>query len=81
MILLNDFAISGDWLAVIIALTAIDLLWKGAALWKAATMHDTVWFIVLLVINSAGILPLMYLWVNSANEIKTLNLHSHGPPW
>lgn len=38
-----------------------DLVWKGIALWKAARNGKTVWFVAMLIINSAGILPILYL--------------------
>ncbi len=54
-----------DWqlmLAGIVLLILWELVWKGIALWHAAKMGKTVWFIALLIINSAGILPLFFLW-------------------
>jgi len=45
-----------------IILFAWSLLWKGIALWRAAKSDQRNWFIVLLVINTAGILELLYLF-------------------
>lgn len=42
-------------------LMAWTLVWKGLALWFAARGAQKVWFIVLLVINAAGILEIIYL--------------------
>jgi Family of unknown function (DUF5652) len=42
-----------------------ELAWKGLALWRAAQQSQRIWFIALLVINSAGILPIGYLLVTS----------------
>jgi len=39
----------------------IDLVLKGLALWRAARSSQKAWFIALLVINSLGILPAIYL--------------------
>jgi len=42
-----------------------SLVWKGMALWKAARQGSTPWFVALLVINTAGILEILYLYVFS----------------
>ncbi|MEI7838432.1 MAG: DUF5652 family protein [bacterium] len=39
----------------------IDLVLKGFALWRASRNKHRVWFIILLVVESAGLLPLIYL--------------------
>lgn len=46
------------WLA---PLMIIDLILKGFALWKAGRNNHLYWFIALLLINSLGILPIIYL--------------------
>lgn len=49
-----------------ITLAAIwSLPWKGVALWKAAQKKDPYWFIALLVINTVGILEILYIFVFS----------------
>lgn len=50
---------SNVWL-LLIALW--QLPWKGVALWKAARMKDTVWFVVLLVVNTLAILEILYIF-------------------
>jgi hypothetical protein len=47
------------WLFVVLAVW--DLIWKGIALWKAAKNNQRNWFILLLIINSFGIFPIIYL--------------------
>ena len=42
----------------------IDLILRGFALWKSARKGQNVWFIFLLIVNSMGILPLIYLLLN-----------------
>ena len=44
------------------------VVWKGLALWKAARKGSSVWFIALLVINTIGILEMLYIYIFS--EIK-----------
>jgi hypothetical protein len=48
----------------------IDLILRGFALWKSAKKNQNVWFIALLVVNSLGILPLIYLVLNRENISK-----------
>ncbi len=38
------------------------LVWKGLALWRASKQAQRNWFIVLLVLNTVGILDLIYLF-------------------
>lgn len=36
-------------------------VWKGIALWKCGRNNQLVWFVVLFILNTAGILPIIYL--------------------
>lgn len=36
--------------------------WKGVALWKAARRAEKVWFVALLVVNTVGILEILYVF-------------------
>lgn len=50
------------WARVALALVVIwDLVWRGMALWQAARRRQPVWFVCLLVLNTAGVLPIVYL--------------------
>ncbi len=40
-------------------------VWKLLALWKSARKGSVIWFIVLAVFNTAGILPILYIFVFS----------------
>lgn len=51
--------------ALIIVLMLWSLVWKGIALWKAARNSAKVWFTVLLVVNTIGILEILYIYVFS----------------
>lgn len=46
----------------LLALLAWSLMWKGLALWRAAQRGEVVWFIVFLLVNTAGILEIIYLF-------------------
>jgi len=54
------FAISG-LTALIIVVAAWSLVWKGIALWVSARNHQRAWFVVMLIVNTAGILEIIYL--------------------
>ena len=38
-----------------------SIIWKGIALWKCGRKNQLVWFIFILIFNTAGILPIIYL--------------------
>ena len=38
-----------------------EVVWKGIALWRAARNGHQIWFIFLLIVNSVGILPIIYI--------------------
>ena len=39
--------------------------WKGVALWKASHKGSKPWFIVMLVLNTVGVLEILYIFVFS----------------
>ena len=45
-----------------------SVVWKGLALWKAAQKSDKWWFIAMLVINTAGILEILYIYIFSKKK-------------
>jgi hypothetical protein len=45
----------------IILVLFFELVMKGFALWKCGRNNQPIWYIAILIINSAGILPLIYL--------------------
>ena len=44
--------------------------WKLAALWKSARKGSIVWFIVLALVNTVGILEILYIFVFSEMNMK-----------
>jgi len=55
---------------IFIILMLWALVWKGIALWKAAQNSAKVWFIVLLIVNTLGILEILYIYVFSKKRVK-----------
>ncbi len=48
---------------LIIAVVVIwTLVWKGLALWRSATLRQKKWFLAFLIINTLGILEIIYLF-------------------
>jgi len=58
-------ALGPPQMLVIVLLAVWSLVWKGMALWKSARHAHKVWFVVLLVTNTVGILDILYLYVFS----------------
>lgn len=63
-----DINISNNWTVVIAVVVIWELCWKGAALWKASQNNQHVWFVLLFVLNTAGILPIIYLLTHWGTE-------------
>ena len=42
-------------------LIAWSVIWKGTALWHAARNRQLVWYLALLIVNTVGILEIVYL--------------------
>ena len=59
---------------LLIPFMILDLILRGFALWKSAKKSQNIWFIALLVVNSMGILPLIYLLLNR-NPIVNIDKH------
>lgn len=38
-----------------------SIIWKGVALWKSARYGQKAWFVVLLIVNTVGLLEIIYL--------------------
>lgn len=55
-------------LVVTILLWVWSVPWKGYALWKAAGLKQKWWFIVLLLVNTIGVLEILYIFVFSKHS-------------
>jgi len=50
------------WIIIaVVVLSVWSAIWKGIALWKSGRNNQIVWFIVLFLIGTAGILEIIYL--------------------
>jgi len=57
-----------DFSIAFVLVLAWSLLWKGWALWKAAQRKQKIWFVVILLINTVGILDILYVFIFSNDE-------------
>lgn len=48
--------------AFVLPLVLWSSFWKGWALWKASQKRQLVWFIILLLVNTLGILEIAYIF-------------------
>lgn len=55
----------GAAILILFIISVWALVWKGLALWKSARKGSKVWFVVLLIINTFGILEILYIFVFS----------------
>lgn len=56
-----------------------SLAWKGVALWKAASLKQRNWFIALLVLNTIGILEIVYLFKFAKKPLTISEMKSWIP--
>lgn len=59
------------WAPLVGLLILWSLVWKGMALWRAAHRSEKVWFIVFLVVNTLGILEIIYLYFIAKDKPST----------
>ncbi|HLC74049.1 MAG TPA: DUF5652 family protein [Candidatus Nanoarchaeia archaeon] len=63
--------LSASIFALLIILGIWELIWKAIALWKAARNNHKVWYVIILIINTIGILPILYIYVFSKKKKKS----------
>lgn len=60
--------LSPAWIVVLIVVIIWSAIWKMLALWKSARNNSLVWFIVFALINTLGILEILYIYVFSRRK-------------
>jgi len=60
------------WLQVVFFIASLwEIAWKGFGLWRAGKNNEPIWFIFMLIVNTAGILPIVYLaWFDKKKTNK-----------
>ncbi len=56
----------------LLVLVLWSVFWKGLALWHSAQRNQPWWFAIMLVINTAGILEIIYLFGVAKLSFSTL---------
>lgn len=69
------FAFLGPLIVVVVLWS---IFWKGLALWHSARRAQHWWFVVLLVVNTAGILEIIYLFGIAKLSVNQL-FSKHAP--
>lgn len=61
---MQDFLNQGPvFIWVFLILIVWSFVWKGLALWQSARNGHKGWFVALLLINTLGILEILYIYV------------------
>ena len=65
------FSVIKPWMIILLVIVAIwDSVWKLIALWKAGRNNHLAWFICIAVINTLGILPIVYILMNRKDKTQ-----------
>lgn len=65
---------------LLVLVLAWTLVIKGIALWRSARNSQKVWFVVLLIVNTLGILELVYLiWFAKQSPVSAPAADSSAP--
>lgn len=65
------------WLMTVIVVWSI--FWKAVATWRAARNNQLVWFIALFVINTVGVLEIIYLAFFAKKGVKVDSKRPKNP--
>lgn len=66
----NVYSQPSGWMIFgLILLMSWEMVWKGMALWFSAKNQQKGWFVVLFILNTLGLLPIIYLvWFRPKTE-------------
>jgi len=57
------------WVKLVVILLAIwELVWKLLGMWKSARNNHPVWFICIAILNTLGVLPIIYILMHRGSE-------------
>ena len=60
--------LTGAMLLIMPLVVVWSMVWKGIALWRAGRNDNLVWFIVLFIVNTLGILEIIYIFAFSRRK-------------
>lgn len=58
----NAYGSNNFW-SFIFLVAIWELVWKGLALWRAGRLNQGIWFVIILIFNTLGLLPIIYLLI------------------
>ena len=74
--LLNISTQLGIPILLLVIILVWTVIWKLLALWKSARKGSIIWFIILALFNTVGIIPILYIFIFSKmkfSELKSKN--------
>lgn len=69
----NPAAVTSLWLIALLW----TFFWKGLGLWRSAQQKQNIWFVAILIINSLGLLEIIYLFSFSKEKLTLTNLKNY----
>ncbi len=76
--LIQHLGITAKTLAIILAVISVwEIIWKGFGLWAAGRNRQPWWFVAMLVLNSIGIIPIIYLFFFQPEEAEAQDLENN----
>lgn len=60
----------GGFGPIILLLGVWDVAWKGYGMWKAGRNNEPNWFVAILLLNTIGILPILYIYLFAKDAKK-----------
>lgn len=67
----TSFLLEPVFIVFIVVLSIWDAVWKLIALWKSARNNHLAWFICIAIINSVGILPIVYILMHRNKPVES----------
>jgi len=64
----------------LLVLIAWSLVWKGLALWRAAKRGEKIWFVVFMIVNTVGILEIIYLFLITGAKFSDFKMPQSETP-
>jgi len=70
-LLFNLYQEPTGFFAGIVVVSLWSLVWKGFGLWHSARNKQKRWYVAMLVLNTAGLLPIIYLiWFKPKKVVR-----------
>lgn len=63
---MEQFLTQNSWVIILALLWSLP--WKGYALWKSARGNSSWWFVALFLVNTLGLLEILYIFIFSKKK-------------